>query len=371
VFLLLHRALRNAGDFLIFERARALISDGHPDVEQLVGKAWLPLADQFPLERVNACRAVIVCGGPGYGRGMRRLYPLASADELRVPVVLLALGSAVVPGTERQLAAHRFEPEDRDFLTWISERSAYLGARDALTAELLARAGFGGVLMTGDPAWYDLAAITSEPTVPQGIESLAFTPPANPVYFAQALGLLRGLVRARAGRLVTVVFHRGEQAPFAQLAAELGCATRDITGSAAGFSVYDEVDGHVGYRVHAHLYALSRGRQSYLVAEDSRGTGVLRTLGPLGVPGFRERAGDSPPMRLALRVMPRLGNPGRPITRRLGPALSRLLPVPDVADALLAQIDADAGAGFARHAAAQQIIRATLPTMRRMVASLP
>jgi hypothetical protein len=181
MYLLLHRALRNAGDFLIFERARALISEGHPDVVQLVGRAWLPLADQFPLERVNACRAVVVCGGPGYGRGVRRLYPLASPAELRVPVVLLALGSAVLPGTARQLASHRFEPDDRAFLAWIAERSAYLGARDALTAELLLRAGFANVLMTGDPAWYDLAVPAEGMPMPGAIDSLAFTPPANPV----------------------------------------------------------------------------------------------------------------------------------------------------------------------------------------------
>jgi hypothetical protein len=207
--------------------------------------------------------------------------------------------------------------------------------------------------------------------MPGAIDSLAFTPPANPVYLGQALELLRRLVAARADRPVTVVFHRGSQAPFARLAAQLGCLTRDITGSAAGFAVYDEVDAHVGYRVHAHLYALSHGRLSYLVAEDSRGSGVLRTLGPLGLPAFAEATGDALPMRLGLRLMPRLGNPGRPVTRRLGPPLSRLLRLPDVADPLLAQMDDDAAQGFPRHAAAQAVIRATLPTMRRMVASLP
>jgi hypothetical protein len=129
-----------------------------------VGKAWLPLADQFPLERVNACRAVVVCGGPGYGRRRRRLYPLVPPADQRAPVVFLALGIAVLPGTARQLAEHRFERDDRDFLAWIAARIAFLGARDTLTAELLLRAGFRNVLLTRDPASYDLAGSAKEGT---------------------------------------------------------------------------------------------------------------------------------------------------------------------------------------------------------------
>jgi hypothetical protein len=375
MYLLLHRALRNAGDYLIFERARALIQAGRPDVPHLVGKAWLPLLDQFSPAQLAGCRAVVVCGGPGYAAGIRRLYPLAPPETLP-PVVFLALGSAVTPGTRRQLAEHRYGDDDRAFLRGIASRSAYLGARDELTAELLRREGIGDVLMTGDPAWYDLGVIAADshgaPSSPSpALGTVAFTPPANPVYFAQALRLLEALARARPRGALTVVFHRGVQRPFAALAQRTGSATLDITGSAGGFAVYDRLDGHVGYRVHAHLYSLSHRRPSYLLAEDSRGTGVHRTLGELGGPAFDAERGDSPLMLRAMRLMPRLGNPHRPVTAPLGPLLARPLRLPEVTRSVLDQIDSDRAAGFPRHAAAWHVIRATLPQMQRMVDSLP
>jgi polysaccharide pyruvyl transferase WcaK-like protein len=52
-------------------------------------------------------------------------------------------------------------------------------------------------------------------------------------------------------------------------------ASRDI----GALKLYGQVDLHVGYRVHAHLCALSRRRPSLLIAEDGRGRGQAVTLG--------------------------------------------------------------------------------------------
>jgi hypothetical protein len=368
-YLLLHRALRNAGDFLIFERARRLIASVHPAAELLVAKAWQPLTGQLPVETIRGCQAIVVCGGPGYSDGMAERYPLGELTG-GPPLVLMALGSHVVPGTDAQLAATRFDPQTRGFLDSVLARFPFLGARDRLTADLLGSNGYDRVLMTGDPAWYDLERIDAPLLAPTAITSIAITPPANPVYFRQAIELFEAVAARHHPARVTVVHHRGIQRPFVRLANAHGWQTRDITGDLAGFAVFDEHDLHLGYRVHAHLYATSRGRVSYLVAEDSRGTGVHRTLGQLGASGFDDRAA-SPAMGLALRHLPRLGNASRALTDRVGVAVSRLLPVPSVAEELAARLGDDLRAVFPAHVHARDVIRATLPTMRRMIENLP
>ena len=63
----------------------------------------------------------------------------------------------------------------------------------------------------------------------------------------------------------------------------------------------------MGYRVHAHLYCLSHATPSYLIAEDTRGLGVLETLGPLGVDGRGPAGGRL--TEAAWRRLPRLGAP--------------------------------------------------------------
>ena len=41
---------------------------------------------------------------------------------------------------------------------------------------------------------------------------------------------------------------------------------------------YEKMDFHIGYRVHAHLYFLSRRVPTVLINEDGRGTGMVTTL---------------------------------------------------------------------------------------------
>jgi len=43
--------------------------------------------------------------------------------------------------------------------------------------------------------------------------------------------------------------------------------------------VYEDFDLHIGYRVHAHLYFLSRRIPSILLSEDVRGSGQAKSLG--------------------------------------------------------------------------------------------
>lgn len=53
----------------------------------------------------------------------------------------------------------------------------------------------------------------------------------------------------------------------------------DISGSADGFLIYDNCDLHVGFRVHAHIYNLSKRNKTLLLNEDFRGFAVNETLG--------------------------------------------------------------------------------------------
>lgn len=56
-------------------------------------------------------------------------------------------------------------------------------------------------------------------------------------------------------------------------------AVLDVQGDQAALrSAIDEADVVVGYRVHAHLYALSQGKKSFLISEDIRGLSQVADL---------------------------------------------------------------------------------------------
>lgn len=60
---------------------------------------------------------------------------------------------------------------------------------------------------------------------------------------------------------------------------------RDISGSSFGFKLCDNVDLHIGFRVHSHIYCMSRRIPSILIGEDARGSGLNQTL---GLPDIRD-----------------------------------------------------------------------------------
>jgi polysaccharide pyruvyl transferase WcaK-like protein len=105
-------------------------------------------------------------------------------------------------------------------------------------------------------------------------------------------------------------------------------ASRDLDA----LELYGQVDLHVGYRVHAHLCALSRRRPSLLIAEDGRGRGQAVTLAD---PHDLRAGADS------------------------------------LAGALDAALDQEEGSGWGASERAVEEIERTWPTMRETVEQLP
>lgn len=368
-YLVLHRALRNAGDFLIRQRVLDLFRWACPRCEILEGEAWRPIAHQFSRQQLSRASAIVIGGGPGYVRHMYpRIYPLGNLAALP-PVVLLALGSFVVPGSDPQLEGFRFSAQTQAFLGGIARQAGFLGVRDRISERLLRSSGLEPVRMLGDPAWYNLETLERPVRPIATVKSLALTPPANPVYWTQAKSLFLSLRRVLPAARFTIVFHSGVERFWQQLAQHEGWSIVDISGGMHGFSLYDRQDLHVGYRVHAHLYCLSTGIPSYLIAEDSRGRGVLATLGELGATAFDASSG----VTVGRRLVYVLGGTRR--VRRLfmvasgvGGALAR---VSELGTAITRQIELDRETGWARHETARDTIRAVLPCVGKTIRDLP
>lgn len=369
MYLLLHRAIRNAGDYLIQERAARLLADTRPRDRFDVGVASSPLVDQFGHARLARYRAIIVAGGPGFASGLTRRYPLGEPSQLP-PIIFLAGGSFVLPGTQRQLETATLPSEDLDYLQMVASRAPFVGTRDSLTEALLKRWNVPGVRMGGDPAWYDLDRIGAPLRSTGSVQTIAFTPPANPVYRGQAARLLTALRERWPTATISIVEHRGIHGRFARLAPKVMASLIDIGGSSSGMQIYDQVDLHVGYRVHAHLYSLSRGTPTYLVAEDSRGTGVLVEFEGLGESGFRDQGGAMVTGQ-TLRVLAHFDQTAPGAIGLVADTVATLAGFPSIDSRLMARIDEDLQCGFPAHERARAKIRQSLGTMRSMIGLLP
>ena len=127
---------------------------------------------------------------------------------------------------------------------------------------------------------------------PYHVKKVCISDPANVASLEKMIDLVAYARQVFPKAETIVVFHRGISADLytdAQTAQvvqkaikdseDLGARCVDISYGADGFSIYDDCDIHIGFRVHAHIYNLSRRNLSILAEEDARGAGVNDALG--------------------------------------------------------------------------------------------
>jgi hypothetical protein len=280
--------LKNVGDFLIAERARALLAR-FVDAEQLDLPRRLPVTPR--LDEVNRARAVICCGGPALAADLYPgIYPLAEPlERLAAPLVAFGLGWSGKPF--RRPEDFRFTERSQELLRRFHADGRVASVRDEITLDLLRRAGHPEAVMTGCPVWYDLESLGQPYRHAPEVRRLVFTTPASIRLARPTLAVMRLLAKRfpRAERICA--FHRGIRPDretslhqglgylgLAAAAVALGYRVRDVSYDTARIAFYADCDLHVGFRVHAHLYFLSKRLASFLINEDGRGAGMAASL---------------------------------------------------------------------------------------------
>lgn len=287
-------AAKNSGDFLIHESGLRLLRMLSPATEFMSVPRWSAADPNV----IASSAGVVACGGPGLRPDfLRTIYlPLGQAIAASRPAALLGVGwgAAAGPG---------LDPTSVMAVQSIIQAGQIVTTRDPLTLARLAAACGYEAPMTGCPAWYDPRFLDLPVSLPASIEELVFTPPGGPRFHDQSRRILDLLSRRFPGAKKTLLLHRGrpevsiprpnmagisttarESAHWLrhrrveQLARRQGWAVRDVSYGPPPESVYASADLHVGYRVHAHIFALSLRRPSLLIAEDTRGLGQLAAL---------------------------------------------------------------------------------------------
>lgn len=184
---------------------------------------------------------------------------------------------------------HRSLSEDMlRFLRFVESKGYPLGCRDWYTVRFLKNHGFQNVMMTGCPAWYDLERIADLTAKKVSLQKEDLKICVSDAAFRHNIGRMRSLVIHLRNKYpsarIRMVFHSACQGNKKDLIQQefldkYTLEYSDISGSAEGFELYDSCDLHIGFRVHAHIYCLSRGGISILVNEDARGNGVNDALG--------------------------------------------------------------------------------------------
>lgn len=299
LYVLIHGARKNAGDFLIRDRAREILQTRWGSPPELELPRWEPLDSH--LGTINRSRAVFLAGGPGYGSDF---YPQKFAlthrlEDIKVPVIPLGLGWS--GGARESVDNFRFSDSSLRALDWIHERAVLTGVRDEFTLKILRSLNKSGATLTGCPAWYRLPDLEKSFRAPSRYRRIVVSGPGRTWKEAVSVLDLVASVFPKAEKVLS--FHRGvgpgrltglregiRNLILRRAALRRGYRILDMAYSAKGLEVYQDFDLHIGYRVHAHIDFLSRRKASVLYYEDGRGEALHSTLGGPAVDARRPRS---------------------------------------------------------------------------------
>lgn len=298
-FIALTGAKKNVGDFLITERAISLLEHIAPEYDFVIQPHWRELEN---IEFVNNSEGIIILGGPGFQMNM---YPgvyklVKNLTNIKVPIHTLGTGWKGIPGDKTTEELYEFTTTAKKLLDKMNNTSAGMSCRDYQTERALKNNGYNNITMTGCPVWYDIDSIGKGFVPPKEIKRIVYTPAQDEFFSDQSIKVLDFLLKNYKGAEIIVSFHRGigkidEFTPksdanntqkLADAAKQLGAKVVDVSFDTDKLSFYDNCDLHIGYRVHAHIYFLSKRLPSILLHEDGRGNGVSEALSSPGVDAY-------------------------------------------------------------------------------------
>lgn len=279
---------RNSGDDLIGKSLIKLIKEEKGNVDIDVMRAADQEANQ--VKDFNQYKAVIAPALSPTVKG-KKLAPkyrstyLQEAYRRSIPVFVFGAAGSIYPGTVRQSQSIKLDDKDKETLIkQFNNGKGIISARDIIIEQLLFNNGIDCFGTTGDCALFEHGKLSKKLITPKKIKKIAVSMPHNVNHWSftynQALRL-----KEEFSCEVDITFHGYYGSLKKNIEKDWNTGELnivDLAGSAEKLSYYDNVDLHVGFRLHAHIWFLRTRKPSLLIAEDGRGLGHLRTIEGLG-----------------------------------------------------------------------------------------
>lgn len=308
-YVILTGSKNNAGDYLIKFRAKQLFSDLRPDRKIIDINGWEQLNTEN-LAIINQSKALILMGGPALVESMvPKVYALIeNLEDIKVPIIMMGTGWKSQKGNWEDTYSYPLNLKTSSLLKKIDNSGYQSSVRDYHTLNAIRFNGFSNFLMTGCPAYYDKDFINTELQLKE-VNKVAFS---LGVAFVDSPSMERlmkeNILSCRdkfKGKEFEVVFHHSldrekfnsyyksatkhvlKHNEFADWLDEQGIDYTDISGSAENLiKFYSDVDFHIGYRVHAHIFMNSISKPSILISEDGRAKGVKSAINGIVLDGY-------------------------------------------------------------------------------------
>ena len=308
-YVILTGSKNNAGDYLIKFRAKQLFAKIRPDINIIDINGWEEIDDE-KLGEINQSKALILMGGPALVENMvPKVYAfLHNLEDIKVPIIMMGIGWKSKRGNWSDTYNYPLSNKTKSVLLRVENSGYQSSVRDYHTLNAIRFNGFNNFLMTGCPAYYDDSFINKEFELKE-VNKVAFSLGVSFIESPSMEKLIKENILACkvkfSDKEFEVVFHHTlnrkgyndsakstskhlyKHNKFADWLDGQSIGYIDISGSAKNLiEFYSNVDLHIGYRVHAHIFMNSISKQSILISEDGRAKGVKSAISGIVLDGY-------------------------------------------------------------------------------------
>lgn len=323
---------QNIGDQLITNALIAAIQDVNPNTSfEIVFRAddWREIKNKI----LNADHVFFAC--LAIRKRMDKIeYPwLSQVIDSEVPFSCIAAGTDLPVNMDENIYADITE-STQSLLTQINNKAVSFTTRGVLSQFLCETLGLNQSKFNGDIAFYNTKYSKNKFVSDQDIKNIVISDPHRPKAYLNSIKVLVGGLKILFPNATIVLAQHGINPIVEEYCkAENIESIRIYEKPNSGLDIYDNADLHVGYRVHAHVSALTRRKYSYLLEQDGRGCDYGLTINKkISIPNYIDSPNISIPNDFLQKVYTRV----------------RKSPVASISPAyqILALIKADKSMGF-------------------------
>lgn len=308
--IIIGRPYSNGGDYLIFDRMGKAVQATYPEASL----TWnMKNDDQFDVNELNQYDAVITGGGGAQfsEAHIKTSFLYQHFDELTVPIHYMGTGLYGADGLDKTIYEYRYSDEIREYFHKVMERGGQVASRDWIVDTVLRNNGIGGVIMAGCPAWYDLEVLGRNDLSIHKKQQLSREQMKKIAVSNHGLTKNSKDHAKKQEQMESLILFLHKEFPYAEIlltfndgyvtkyskdynlalqgwAQSHGVTCVDLSNDAGKFTALDEVELHIGFRVHTHLYCTSKKIPSLLIEEDIRGYGMNETLHLPHITAYRQ-----------------------------------------------------------------------------------
>lgn len=268
---------KNIGDYLISKSTERAIRQIVPDCEITTffrADKWESIREDIKAQDhiIFACLAI-------RARDIaKRIYPyINEIIGSGIPFTILAAGTQLPVHKKRMGPVGKCSNANRALLNEISDKCCGFSTRGCVTQAFCSSLGLE-TENAGDIAYFDkrFDGLKFEPSRP--IKRIAISDPHYWRSFRREFSEVYYGLKYRFPEAEIIIPLHGKSG-FREVLEREGLDIVPIYENPDnGLDIYDSVDLHVGFRVHAHVSMLKRRRYSYLIEQDGRGCDYGRNM---------------------------------------------------------------------------------------------